>query len=79
MPGYLAVELIKMHTDRSVRLVRPKETPVAQPRDDPAFCEQNSGLNLGFVTRFARSRGHHSSVAMRRHIGMGAIDGRVMV
>jgi hypothetical protein len=50
------IELVDQHADGRVQLDQREETPVAQPRQNPALDDENRRLDLGLVARLARAR-----------------------
>ena len=72
------VELIDQLADRLVQLGQREEPPVAQPRQDPALHHLNADLHLRLVARLVRPRRDHRGAVVRRHVGVGAVDQRLV-
>ena len=64
--------------DRRVQLGEAVEPPIAQPTDEPAFDDQHASFDLGFVTRPAWPGRQHSGAVVRRHLGIGSVDLRLV-
>ena len=74
----LLVEADQQLADRLVELGQAVEAPVAQPPQQPALDDQHAGLDLGLVARLARPGRQDGGVVMRRHLGIGAVDLRLV-
>jgi hypothetical protein len=55
-----------------------EELSVAQLGDDEASRDLNRDLHFGLVTRPIRSRRHNGGVVVGRHLGIGAVDRRLV-
>ncbi|MBQ4825602.1 hypothetical protein J4729_13730 [Leisingera sp. HS039] len=55
--GDLAAEPVQQRADGGVYFLEAEELQAVQPRQDPAFDQQDSTLGLRFVFWFARPRG----------------------
>ena len=51
---------------------------MAQPADQPAFDDQHASFDLRLVARPARPGRQHGGSVMGRHLGIGAIDLRLV-
>jgi len=51
---------------------------MTQPRQNPPLDNENCGLDLGFVAWPARPGRQHGSAVMRRHLGVGSVDLRLV-
>jgi hypothetical protein len=51
---------------------------MAQPPEKPSLDDEHRLLDFGFVSRTPRPRRQNGGVVMRRHVGIGAIDQRVI-
>ena len=72
------VEIINQPADRLVQLGQREEPPVAQPRQNPALHDLDPDFNLRLVTRFVGARRDHRGAVVRRHVGIGAVDQRLV-
>jgi hypothetical protein len=62
------IELGEQLTDGSVELIQREEFTVAQRRHNPALGDLHGILDLGFIPRLIRPRGHDSKAAMQREV-----------
>src|ERR1700722_13599229 len=51
---------------------------MAQSRQNPSLDDENRRLDLGFVARPVWPGRQHSSAVMRRHLGVGSVDLRLV-
>ena len=65
-------------TDRPVQLRQAVETLVAQAAENPALHDQHAGLHLRLVAWFARPCRQDGGAVMRRHLGIGPVDRRLV-
>ncbi len=72
------VQLIHQFADRPVQLGQREEPPVAQPRQDPALHHLHADLDLCLVTRFVWTGRDDCGAVVRRHVGVGAVDRRLV-
>jgi hypothetical protein len=72
------VELDQQLGDGGVDLGQAGEAPVAQPSQQPSLDDAHGGLDLGLVARPPGPRRQHGGVVMGRHLGVGAVDLRVV-
>ena len=68
------VEPLEEFGDGLVELSEARESAVAECRQNPAFDQLHSGLDLSLVARLARTSGHDSHAVVRRHLLMGAVE-----
>jgi len=78
MPSDLAVQLIQEPANCGIQLIEPEETPVPQPGHDPALRQQHGRLDLCLVLGLAWPRRHNRGIVMRRHVGIGSVDRRII-
>ena len=74
----LLVETDEQLADRLVQFGQAVEAAMAQPAEQPALDDQHAGLDLGLVARPARPGRQDGGVVMRRHLGIGAVDLRLV-
>ena len=74
----LFVELRQQFADRRVDLRQAVKGPMAQPPEQPALDDEHGLLDLRLVARPPRPRRQNGGVVMRRHLGIGAIDLRIV-
>src|SRR6478736_4835451 len=54
------------------------DTDVAQPPEKPSLNDEHRLLDFCFISRTSRPRWQNGGVVMRRHLGIGSIDLRVV-
>ena len=74
----LFVEQLQEFADRRVDLGETVECSMAQPPEKPSLDDEHRLLDFGFVSRTPRPRRQNGGAVMRRHVGIGAIDQRVI-
>ena len=78
MPRHAIVELRDQFGDGGVQLGEREEAPIAQLGDDPAGRHLHRHFDLGLVARPVRPRRHNGRVVVGRHLGIGAVDRRLV-
>ena len=74
----LLVEPLEQLADRRVQLGEAVEPPIAQPTDEPALDDQHASFDLGLVARPSWPGRQHGGAVMRRHLGIGSVDLRLV-
>ena len=74
----LLVELAQQLADRRVELGQAVKAAMAQTTQEPALDDQHRHLDLRLVARPARSGRQDGRVVMRSHLGIGAVDLRLV-
>ena len=74
----LVVELPQQLADRRVEFGQAVEAAMAQPAEQPALDDQHRDFDLRLVARPARSCRQDRGVVMGRHLGVGAVDLRLV-
>jgi hypothetical protein len=74
----LLIEVMEQLANRSVELGWAVEPSIAQPRQNTALDDEDCGLDLGLVARPARPGWQHGGAVMRRHLGIGSVDLRLV-
>ena len=74
----LFVELAQHLADRRVELGQAVKAAMAQPTEQPTLDNQHGSLNLCFVAGTTRPRRQDRRVVMGRHLGIGAVDLRLV-
>src|ERR1700719_1426473 len=74
----LLVELPQHLADPRVELGQAVKAAMAQTTQEPALDDQHRHLDLRLVARPARSGRQDGRVVMRRHLGIGAVDLRLV-
>ena len=64
--------------DGRIQLRQAVEVPVAQASDHPTLHEQHAQFNLCLIPRAARPCRQDGGVVMRRHLGIGSVDLRLV-
>jgi hypothetical protein len=64
--------------DRRVQLGEAVEAMITQTADEPALDDQHAGFHLGLVARPAWPGREHGGAVVRRHLGIGSIDLRLV-
>jgi hypothetical protein len=75
------IEQLQEFADRLAALTSVGETvecSMAQPPERSSLDDEHCLLDFGFVSRTPRPRRQNGGVVMRRHVGIGAIDQRVI-
>ena len=72
------VQVVDEFADRLVQFIERKEPAVPQPRQNPALHDLNTDLDLCLVARLVWTRRHDRGAVVRRHVGVGAIDQRLV-
>ena len=75
----LLVKLVEQLADRSVEFGQAVEAAMAQPAQQPALDDQHRRLDFRFVARAARPGRQDRGLIMRRHLGVGAVDLRLVL
>ena len=76
--AWTVIELADQLADRLVQLGQGEEPLVAQPGEDPALHDLDADLDLRLVARLVRPRRNHRRAVMRRHVGVGSVDRRLV-
>jgi hypothetical protein len=74
----LFVERFEQLIDRRVQIGQTVELSMAQPRQDPSLDDEHRRLDLGFVARPAWPGRQDGGAVMRRHLGIGSVDLRLV-
>jgi hypothetical protein len=72
------VELPQHLADRGVEFGQAVKATMAQPAEQPALDDQHRRLDLGFIAGAARPCRQDRRIVMRRHLGVGTIDLRLV-
>jgi hypothetical protein len=74
----LLVEPFEQLANRRVEFGQAVEPSMAQPRQNPPLDDENRRLDLGFVARPTWAGWEHRRAVMRRHLGIGPVDLRLV-
>ena len=74
----LVIELDQELPDGVVQFHEAVEAPVPQAPENPTLHDRHARLDLRLVARAARPRRQDRGVVMRRHLGIGAVDRRLV-
>ncbi len=74
----LVVEPCDQRCDRGIQLGKAVKYLVAQPPEQPPLDDPDTRLDLGFVPRLSRPRRKARRAVMARHLGIAAIDLRIV-
>ena len=74
----LFVEMRHQLADRRIDLRQAVKGSVAKPPEKPSLNDEHRLLNFCFIPRTPRSRWQNGGVVMRRHLGVGSIDLRIV-
>src|SRR5271156_1951242 len=76
--GLLLIELGHELAERGVDVAEAIEDPAPEPSDEPALDDQDGLLDLRLVARLPGPGGQDGGSVMGRHLGIGAVDLRVV-
>ena len=74
----LVIELLQQVTDRTVHLGHTIKPAMAQASEQPALDNQHAGLDFGLVARPPRTGRQDRALVMRCHLGIAAVDLRLV-
>src|SRR6202051_1126400 len=74
----LFVEMRHQIGDRRVDLRQAVKSSMAQPPEKPSLNDEHRLLDFCFIPRTSRPRWQNGGVVMRRHLGVGSIDLRIV-
>ena len=78
MTRHTVIDLCDKFGDGRVQCSEREELSVAQLGDDEASRHLHRNFDLGLVTRPVRPRRHNGGVVVGRHLGIGAVDRRLV-
>lgn len=74
----ILVQTPQQFSDGRVQFSQAVELPIAQSRQYPALDDEDRGLNLCLVARSIGPGRQHDGAVMHRHLGIGAVDPRLV-